>query len=162
MVKHRIATALVVMIGLISSSLFLCAAAQDQTVIPVFVKGEGAAGGFTDPSKDRQDSIKDLLKKLKDSRAIRLVESESDAVVVLEVLSRETKRETNAFALLGSRQNKSYLTVRLSAGEYSTEFTADGGSSGLVTGYKKAAGKIAKQLEEWVKANRDKLLALKK
>ena len=75
-----------------------------------------------------------------------------------EVLDRDTKRETN----LWGRQNKSYLTVRLTAGGYSVEFTGESGSTGALTGYGAAAAKVVKQLEAWVKANRDRLLALKK
>ncbi|MBE3111612.1 MAG: hypothetical protein IMZ46_14090 [Acidobacteria bacterium] len=146
-----------VLISVISSS-FLFAAEQSLDKIPIFVKSGATAGGFTDPSKDRQNSTKDLLNRLKNSRAVRLVESEQDALVVLEVLGRETKRETN----LWGRQNKSYLTVRLIAGEYSAEFTGDGGSKGVLTGYGAAAGKVVKQLEEWIRANRDQLLVVKK
>lgn len=68
------------------------------------------------------------------------------------------KRETN----LWGRTNKSYLTVRLTAGEFTTEFTGESGSKGVMKGYGAAASKIVKQLEEWVKTNRDKLLTLKK
>jgi hypothetical protein len=124
-----------------------------QEKIPVFVKSGAATDGFTDPSKDRQDSVKDLLKKLKDSKVLAPVQSEEQAVVVLEVLDRETKRETNFWG----RQNKSYLTVRLTAGEYSTEFTGESGSKGVLKGYGAAAGKVVDQLEDWAKANRERL-----
>jgi hypothetical protein len=134
-----------------------------QERIPVFLKSAQTSGGFTDPSKDRQDSTNDLAEKLRDSKAVRQVESEVDAVIVLEVLGRETKRESNLnTALFGSRQNRSYLTVRLTAGEYSAEFQGESGSKGVLTGYGDAASKVVKQLDDWVKANRDKLLALKK
>jgi len=133
-------------------------AKEIQDRIPVFVKSAGDAGGFTDPSKARQDSRKDLLRKLKDSKSVVLVESKDDALAVLEVLDRSTQRETN----LSGRQNKSYLTVRLTAGEYSVEFTGESGSSGALTGYGAAAAKVVKQLEAWVKDNHDRLSALKK
>jgi hypothetical protein len=129
-----------------------------QERIPVFVKAAGAVGGFTDPSKDRQNSTKDLLRNLKNSDSVRVVESEKDALAVLEVLDRDTKRETN----LWGRQNRSYLAVRLTAGEYSVEFKGESGSKGVFTGYGAAAAKVAKQMEAWVKANRERLLALKK
>jgi hypothetical protein len=127
--------------------------------IPVFVKAAGSASGFSDPSKDRQDSVKDLQKKVDDSKAVRLVGSQNEALIVLEVLARETKRETNGWtAFNGQRQNKSYLTVRLTAGEFSTEFEGESGSKGMLKGYGAAAGKVVKQLDDWVKANRDRLL----
>lgn len=153
---------MVVLIGVIASTILL-ASQKAQDRIPVFVKSGTTAGGFTDPSKDRQDSMNDLVKKLKDSKSVRSVDSEEEAVAILEVLDRETKRESNInTALFGSRQNKSYLTVRLTAGEYSAEFTGESGSKGVLKGYGAAAGKVVKQLEDWVKVNRDRLLALKK
>ena len=147
----------VVLISVMMMSTFLLASEKAQDRIPILIRSGATAGGFTDPSKDRQDSVKDLLKKLKDSDWVRPVESEKDALAVLEVLERETKRETN---LMG-RQNKSSLTVRLTAGEYSVEFTGESGSKGVLKGYGAAAGNVAKQVEAWVKANRDRLLALK-
>ena len=155
-------TVMVLLISVITST-FLFASEQARDRIPVFVKTGVTAGGFTDPSKDRQDSMKDLVKKLKDSKSVRLVNSEEEAILMLEVLDRETKRESNLnTALFGSRQNKSYLAVRLTAGEYSAEFTGESGSKGVLTGYGAAAGKVVKQLEDWVKDNRDRLLTLKK
>jgi len=131
--------------------------------IAVFIKAAGAEGGFTDPSKDRSDSVKDLINRLRDSRTVQLAASQADAVVLLEVLSRETRRETNGWTFVtGDRQNKSYVTVRLTAGEYSTEFTGESRSSGMVKNYRDAAKKIVSQVEEWVNANRDRLLALAK
>jgi hypothetical protein len=147
----------VILISVITSA-FLFASDKAQDKIPVFVKSAGNAGGFTDPSRDRQDSMKDLMKKLNNSDSVRLVESEKDGLAVLEVLGRDTKRERNAWGW----ENKSYLTVRLTAGEYSVEFTGESGSKGVLTGYGAAAEKVVKQLDAWVKANRDRLLALKK
>ena len=119
--------------------------------------------GFTDPSKDRQDSAKDLVKKLKDSKVLRPVEDEADAVAVLEVLDRRTNREVNGWsALSGAAQNKSALTVKLTAGTFSAEFTGESGSKGMMKGYGAAAGKVVDQVEAWVKVNRERLLSLKK
>src|SRR4051794_29244889 len=120
-------SAIVVFAVMISSVVL--AAQKPQQKVPVFVKS-ATSSGFTDPSKDRQDSVNDIRKRLKDSDWVQPVDSESDAVAVLEVLDRETKRETNVFG----RQNKSYLTVRLAAGDYSTEFTGESGSKGMLKG----------------------------
>lgn len=161
---HQLAAFVVVIVVTfaLTSAVFAQSNDKDQNKIPVFVRGAGATEGFTDPSKNRQNSVKDITNKLKGSKVVRLAESESDAVAVLEVLDRETKRETNAWGALGGvRQNKSYLTVRLTAGEFTTEFEGESGSKGMLKGYGAAAGKIVKQLEEWVKTNREKLLALK-
>jgi hypothetical protein len=80
----------------------------------VFVRSAQSASGFTDPSKARQDSVKDLVKKLKDTKGMQAAESEAQAVILIEVLDRETKRETNMWG----QQNKSYLTVRVTAGQF--------------------------------------------
>jgi hypothetical protein len=146
-----------IQVSLITSvSLFASDKAQDR--IPIFVKSAGDVTGFTDPSKARQDSVKDIQEKLKNSKLVFPVESEKDALAILEVLNRDTKREMTGWGA----QNRSYLTVRLTAGEYSTEFVVQGATSGVFTGYGKAAAAIVKQLEDWVKANHDRLLALKK
>jgi hypothetical protein len=133
----------------------LGAGAQAPVRFAVFVKSPAATAGFTDPSKDRADSIRDMESKIENSKVLFLAESEADAVIVLDVLGRETNREVNVWG----RQNKSVLTVRLTVGEYSTEFSGDGGSSGIFTGYAAAAGKVVKQIEKWAKANTEQLLA---
>lgn len=132
--------------------------AEDR--VPVFVRSVANADGFTDPSKARRDSLKDLLNKVKDSKVLRVADSEADAVAILEVLDRQTRRETNAWALLdGGQQNKSTLLVRLIAGPYATEFEGEAKSSGIYTGYKDAAKKVVRQVEDWVQANRERLTA---
>jgi hypothetical protein len=126
--------------------------AQDK--IPVFVKTAATANGFTDPSKDRQDSVQDLRKKLMDSKAVVPVESAKEALVVLEVLDRETKWEMN----LWGPHNRSYLIVRLTAGEYAAEFAGESGSRAMFKGYGAAAGNVVDQLEAWVETNRARLV----
>ncbi len=144
---------------LVTAPALLSASDARPARLGVFVRSTSSEG-FTDPSKDRQDSIKDLQKQIKDSDWVCPVESEADAVVVLEVLSRDTKRETNGWsAFNGQRQNKSSVTVRLTAGTFSTEFTGESNSRGMMKGYGNAAGKVIKQVEEWVQANRARLVA---
>ena len=135
---------------------------QASDKVPVFVKAATSADGFSDPSKERQESIKDINDKIRGSKALSVASSEKEAVVFLEVLARGTRREVNGWAVLsGTGQNKSRLEVRLVAGEFSAEFGADGGSSGVFTGYGKAAGSVVKQVEAWVKENRERLKALR-
>jgi hypothetical protein len=133
------------------TSTFLFAADKAQDKIPIFVKTAGSTAGFTDPSKDRQDSMKDLLNYFRNSKSVLIVESEKTALVVLEILDRGMKPEIDYRAL-----NNAHVTVRLTAGEYSAELT------GMDSTYRGAAVGIVKQTETWVKANREKLLALKK
>lgn len=148
-------------LALASAASSLVVADQLREKVPVFVRSAQAADGFSDPDKKRRDSVKDLVKKLRESKSLRLVDSEGDGWAMVEVLSRETKREANVMTgLFGSKQNKSYLNVRLTAGSFSAEFEGESKSKGMMTGYGDAAGKVVKQLEEWVAANYDRLLAL--
>ncbi|MFN7978287.1 MAG: hypothetical protein U0P30_09135 [Vicinamibacterales bacterium] len=133
--------------------------------ITVFVRsGPASATGFTDPSKSRSDSVKDLRAKVAGSLFVRPVATEGDAVIVLEVLDRETKSERTAtgYLLGNARQNKSTLSVRMTVGEFTADFEGEAGNKGVMTGYADAAGKVVDQIEVWVKANLDKLTASKK
>jgi hypothetical protein len=127
--------------------------ASDRTDarIPIFLRVAASADGFTDPSKDRQDTARDVLGKLLTSKVVRYVRLEEDALVVIEVLGRQTR---DAMSWVGASTKKS-VTVRLTAGEYSNDFTADSWN-----GYGSAAGSVVKQLETWVKTNRARILAL--
>lgn len=142
--------------------LCLCAPAlhaqQAPTKIAVFIRGQSAATGFTDPSKARQDSVKDLIKKIRESKTMRLAESADDALVILEILDRGTGRTWRPFMGL---QNHSTVVVRVTAGEYTADFNGESGDTGAFTGYRKAATQIVKQMDEWIATNRDRILALK-
>lgn len=138
--------------------LVLCAQAATMPKLPVFVTSPAAVNGFTDPDQHRQDSIKDLTDKLKDAKRLRAVTTPEDAVILVEVLARETRREVNIWGA----QNKSVLLVRVTAGDYSTEMTGESGSKGVMSGYGDAAKKVVKQLDEWALANKDKLASLTK
>lgn len=130
--------------------------------LPIFVRTFANPEGFSDPSKDRQDSLKDIQKRVLDSKVITLANSERTAVAVIEVLDRSTRREVNGWtALNGQAQNKSSVIVRLTAGTYSTEFTGESGSKGVATGYGDAAKKVVRQVEAWVVANRARLTAIR-
>lgn len=142
--------------GTLAAVLLVASTSNAQDRIPVYLQNGAGADGFTDPSKDRTDSLKDLAKQLRDSKVVRITDTPADAAVTLEVLARETHRDVT---LMWGVQNKSGLTVRLTAGEYTTEFSAESGSHGLLTGYGDAAKKIVKQFEAWVKANHERLSA---
>jgi hypothetical protein len=156
--KMRRAIATMTTAAVMAVAMAVGVAAQAAKAVPVFVASEATGQGFTDPSKDRRDSIKDVEKKVKDSNALMLVDKAEDAVIVIEVLGRETKREVNGWtAFSGYAQNKSSLTVRMKVGDYTTEFSGESGSKGMLKGYGDAANKVVKQVEEWVKVNRGKL-----
>lgn len=125
---------------------------QPQPKVPVFVTSPGE-GTYTDPSKDRQDSIRDLTQKIQESPTLTLAPRPDQAAVVLEVLGRETDTQRNALGVKG----RSVLSVRLRAGDYSTELTGTGGRKGIFSGHGAAAGNIVAQVELWVTTNREKL-----
>jgi hypothetical protein len=143
----------------LGTSSLIAQKSQGQPKVTVFVASESVAQGFTDPSKERQDSIKDIEKKVRNSKVLSLVTKQEDALLLLEVVARETKREVNGWtALSGAAQNKSVLFVRMKVGDYSTEFSGTSGSKGMMTGYGDAANKVVQQVEKWAQANRDKLV----
>jgi hypothetical protein len=141
---------LVFVLGLASASV-----AQDG--IPLFIKGQSAEG-FTDPSEDRRDSEKNLRDKLKDSKEFSLVETEEEAVMVLEVLDRAESQQHGPFA--GKTQRKKTLMVRLTVGEFSTDFTGETSLMSIGGGWGVAAKSVVKQLKEWAKENSAKLKEL--
>lgn len=109
----------------------------------------------TADSDDRK-SIKDLREVIEDSKTLRLAESRDAADVVLDVLNRETSGRASA-TLFGWKKNSTTLSVRVLAGESSTEVTGTVQSKGYLTGYKDAAKKVVQQVEQWVETNRARL-----
>lgn len=129
--------------------------------IPVYVRTAGA-GGFSDPDKGRRDSTRDLIKRLQKSSRVRLA-AEGESVVTLHVLSRSTKldRADPMTALFGGRgQKHSSLVVQLTAGDYTTDFSATAGASGVFSNYSEAASKITKDFENWIIGNEERLRTL--
>jgi hypothetical protein len=66
--------------------------------------------GFADPSKVRQDSTEDVMNRLRNSKTVRLVEAESEAAAVVEILDRKTHRDASFWT---ATYLKSTLVVRL-------------------------------------------------
>src|SRR3990172_2989467 len=124
--------------------------ASASTKIPLFLKSQSSEG-FTDPSEDRRDSEKDLLKRLKKCDEFLLVETEEEAVMVLEVLDRAESQQHGPFA--GKTQRKKTLMVRLTVGEFSTDFTGETSLMSIGGGWGVAAKSVVKQLKEWAKEN---------
>ena len=122
--------------------------------VPVFVTSVGAVNGFTDPSKDNQDTMKDLRDAIKDDhkKTLVLASKREDAAIVLVVMSREKAQVTAGF--FGASRD---CTVRIKFifRESETEMSASAQGGTLSSGgaWSKAAGKVAKQVDEWVVAN---------
>jgi hypothetical protein len=130
--------------------------------IPVFIRNANFASEFVNLNSHNlsaiHDSTQDLLKDFKESSAVRVVWSEKNALVVLEVLDRDT---TRSGSLLWGAQNRSTLRLRLTAGSYSTEIKGESGMKGRTTGYRAAASKAVKLVEVWITDNHDRLMALR-
>jgi hypothetical protein len=148
--------------GILALSLAAPAFAEDPPApVAVYVTTPAEAQGFSDPSKERQDSVKDLKKMLGKpkltKRQLTLVESPEQATIVLELLDREQQfKRTTAGVLFGTpwgHQRKRAVTVRVKVGEFSSELTSEKSS------YTDAAADVVVQLQKWVAANRAKLMA---
>jgi hypothetical protein len=133
--------------------------AQAPPKVKVFVTTAGAVNGFTDPSKDNRDTQKDLREELRDQKSLLVVDRREDAAIILVVMGRETAQTTAGF--LGSPARDRIIRVKFQFSDFETELTASaqGGTLGSGGAWGKAAGKIARQVEEWVVANRGKLSA---
>jgi hypothetical protein len=123
----------------------------------VFITSVGAANGFTDPNKDNQDTMKDLRDAIKGHKTLALAESRDDAVIILVVMNRETAQVTAGF--LGAPARDRMVRVKFLYKDLETEMSgsAQGGTLGSGGAWGKAAGKVMKQVDDWVKANRSKL-----
>jgi hypothetical protein len=133
-------------------------AAQKQTPVRVFITSVGAANGFTDPNKDNQDTMKDLRDSLKGRKAVVVTDKRDQATIVLVVMSRE-KAQVTATAFGAARDCT--VRVKFIFRDSETEMSGSAAGGTLTSGgaWSKAAGKVAKQVEEWLIANRAQIEA---
>ena len=131
--------------------------ASSSDAVPVFITSAGAMNGFTDPSKDNQDTVKDLWNAMKEYKALKRAEDRDSATIILVVQGRETAQVTAGF--LGAPARDRILRTKFIVKDLETEMTASaqGGTLGSGGAWGKAAGKVMKQVNEWVIANRSKL-----
>jgi hypothetical protein len=148
---------------LLVAAFALCpAVVAAQTRIPIFVTSVGASDGLTDPNKENQDTMKDLRDSLKGRKGIVLTERREDAAIVLVVQGREKAQLTVSplSGILGTGPSRDCI-VRVKFLYKGTETEMSGSANGgaLMSGgaWGKAAGKVAKQIEQWIDANREKL-----
>ena len=149
--KRCLAFAAIVVSGVVSAS------AQKARPVPVFVTSGGTINGFTDPSKDNRDTVSDLWDELKGYKSLKRAEDRDSAVIVLTVMGRETAQVTAGF--LGAAARDRIIRLKFTTKDLETELTASaqGGTLGSGGAWTKAAGKLMKQVNEWVLANRSKL-----
>ena len=144
---------------LLALAIIALSAAPPAERVKVFVTSATNEQGFTDPSKDKSDTVKDLKNALKDKGSVQLTDNKDDATIVLTVLDRKTAGLTAGF--LGGAARDREIHVKFTCGTFETDMSASaqGGVMGSGGSWGKAARKIAKQVDEWVVANRAKLSA---
>lgn len=128
-----------------------------QSKVPVYVTSAGAQNGMTDPSKDNRDTVKDLREAIADRKSLTVAQDRDSAAIVLIVMGRETQGVTAGF--LGNPARDRSIRVQFHYGDVQTEMSASaqGGTLGSGGSWGKAAGKIAKQVDQWVAKNANAL-----
>jgi hypothetical protein len=120
--------------------------AQKQTPVPVFVTSVGAANGLTDPSKDNQDTVKNLRDSIKRHKAVLvLTDKRDEAMIVLVVMGREIHDP-------GTMVTTAAVHVKLQFKDMEAEMFSDSRWR-----WSRAADGIVTQVEQWIIANRAKL-----
>jgi hypothetical protein len=123
----------------------------------VHVEAGDPTAPFTDPQL--RDSAKDLHKFLKGKKIVRLVETPSDATVVVRVVSRDTPNNRGTVITqpmptmaVATPYNDVRVDLVLVVGEFSHPMTRTGdGVWGL------AARRLAGDIDRWLKDNQAKL-----
>jgi hypothetical protein len=154
-----------------SMKIMLLATALALSTLPVRAEGPVAVylttaaskEGFTDPDKSRQDSLKDLSEALGKKKSVRLVPTREEAVMVLEVLGRGVREDSGSFSkAFGGKNEVKNVRAKLTVGDFSAELSGESAGGGFGGGpgrgaWKKAAYKLADQVEKWVQENQAQL-----
>ncbi len=147
------------------------ALAQERIKVHV-IAPEPAAEGFVDDTlKGQQDSFADLTERLQKTKSFEVVSDAGIADVTIEIRGRgwketgETRTETTIASVFGvpnissrtSADTTKEATVVLKAGTYEKEFSAR--RDQMFGAWKAIAGRLAGDIDKWVKENRATLLA---
>lgn len=131
--------------------------------VPVFLTTGSTSAGFTDPDKSRQDSMKDFTEALNGKKSIHLVATKEEAVIVLEVLGRSVREDSGGFSkAFGGKNEVKNVRVKLTVGDFASELSGESAGGGFGGGpgrgaWKKAAYRLADQVDKWVKDNQAQL-----
>jgi hypothetical protein len=117
-----------------------------QQPISVYVTSIGAVEGMTDPSKGNLDSVKDIRNSITKRKALALVDTRADAVILLVVMGRKT-----------TFMDGNTIQVKMICKGVETDLTGSPTFGLRPPTWGKAADSVAKQVEQWVIANRAKL-----
>jgi hypothetical protein len=151
--------------AVLSLALFAAPSAFAQQLVNVFVTGEN--NGFS--AAGANDSALDLQKSLANKKTLRVVNSPSEADIVVRIDSRDSHKEVDGYTTTTNRSddgrsstkntNTNEKTVRnlhatLMAGDFTQALDAQSEMS-----WRFAADNIAGQIERWAKQNYPRLMA---
>jgi len=144
---------------LLTVACLLLPAVASAQPIPFFVTTAGTSSGFTDPSKDNADTLRDLVGYLRNKKTLKLVAAREQARVVVVVMNRELSSGGHGGLFSGNARD---VTVRIKllvdGAEADMSASAEKAQIGSGGAWGRAAKKLANQIENWVKANHAKLL----
>lgn len=153
----------------IVAAIFACAAiAAAQDRIRVYVSPPAAVDGFVDDElQGQRDTVADLTERLAKNARFDIVKDAASADVTIEVVGRG-RRETGEERTLTMRtpiglvgrtepDETKAVTIVLRSGDYTKEFSAM--NDQVFGAWKAIAGRLAKEIEKWVRANEQTLLA---
>jgi hypothetical protein len=151
--------------AVLSLALFAAPCAFAQQFVNVFVTGDN--NGFS--AAGANDSALDLQKSLANKKTLRVVNSASEADIVVRIDSRDAHKEVDGYTTTTNRSddgrsstkntNTNEKTVRnlhatLMAGDFTQALDAQSEMS-----WRFAADNIAGQIERWAKQNYPRLIA---
>jgi hypothetical protein len=140
-----------------------CAFAQQ--VVNVFVTSDN--NGFS--ASGANDSAMDLKKSLASKKTLRVVDSQSEADIIIRIDSRDQRKELQGYTTTTNRSDDGKSSTRttnandtvirtvhatLMAGDFNQALDADS-----TVGWRFAADNIAGQVERWARENNSKLMA---
>jgi len=152
-------------LAVLSLALFAAPCAFAQQLVNVFVTGE--SNGFS--AAGANDSALDLQKSLSGKKTLRVVNSASEADIVVRIDSRDSHKEVDGYTTNTNRSDDGRSstkttttndkTVRnlhatLMAGDFTQALDAQSEMS-----WRFAADNIAGQIERWAKQNYPRLMA---
>ncbi len=112
---------------------------------------------MTDPSKDNQDTVNDLRKAIEKDhkKTLAVVEKAEKAVITLVVQGREQALKRT---ILGNGSPDCTVRVRFRFKATETDMSGSAANGGAGGGpWRRAAAKVADQVDQWVIANRGQL-----
>lgn len=128
------------------AAMLLAGGLQAQTRIQVIVRGEVGKDGWADPNSGLAASARDLSKHVASTsrKSIGPATSETSAHVLVDIVERHMEDAGEIHV----------VTVRVKVGEYEQPITGRSDSN-----WRDAALSVAKQIDAWANANRERILA---